>query len=177
MVLLKIMKILAAGDAWFNDRVEALLKWLEEWFSISQKWAERGMMAVYVALILIPPSWSVSWISAKTAVAFLIVGPMWILHRKPEAARGLMLRYPLFSVVRTVLCMFVVFLGISCLADTPYEFSKDAIGISQFVYVVFFYMTDISSKGERGRKRKLALEELKKLFGVEWIPKPVNVPG
>lgn len=36
------MKWLIDYDAWFFHRVEGLLKWLDEWLSISQKYAERG---------------------------------------------------------------------------------------------------------------------------------------
>jgi hypothetical protein len=178
MAMLKIMKIMAAGDTWLEGRVEALLLWLEEWFSVSQKWAERGTMAVYIALILVPRSLEPAQIGLKLGLALLVGSMMWFLHRKPEAVRRLARRDPMFGVVRAVIAAFMVFLSAEIALMPPHNTATAASGLAQVVYLVFFYMTDITSGGECGRKRKLALEELKKMFGdLAWIPKPAQVPG
>ena len=83
----------------------------------------------------------------------------------------------MFRAVRAVLGLFLIFLAGDFYGMPPHRFVDFTCGTAQLVYLVFFYMTDIASNGERGRKRKLALAELKKLFGAEWIPKPVTVPG
>jgi hypothetical protein len=176
-MLLRVLKVLAAGDTWFNDRVEGMLVWLEEWLSISQKWAERGTMVLYLMMIFMPPHWSLIWIGAKIALVLFLATMMWALHRKPAAARRLMYRDPLFGPVRGAVGIFLLLIGISCFVSTPHQFNAKAVGIAQMVYLVFFYMTDISSDGQPGRRRKLALAELKKLFGTEWLPKPVTTPG
>lgn len=172
-----VIKALIDGDAWFADRVEALLKWLEEWLSISQKWAERATLALYVVLIIVPEKLDLYEIGAKVFLAFWLAFINWHLHRRPESMRNSTQRNPMYRAVRAVLGLFLIFLA-AALYGMPRHLLVDfTSGTAQLVYLVFFYMTDITSNGERGRKRKLALAELKKLFGTEWIPKPVTVPG
>ncbi len=43
------MNFLVAYDAWCVDKVEAFLLWIEEWLSISQKEAEKSIIALYLS--------------------------------------------------------------------------------------------------------------------------------
>ena len=172
-----VIKALIDGDAWFADRVEALLKWLEEWLSISQKWAERATLALYAVLIAVPNELSPYGIGFKVTFAFLLVSINWHLHRRPESIRSSLGRNSIYRAARVLMGLFLIFLAGILYGMPPHRFTDYTCGTAQLVYLVFLYMTDIASKGERGRKRKLALKELKKLFGTEWIPKPVTVPG
>lgn len=170
------MRFLIAYDAWFAGRVETLLVWLEEWLSISQKVAERGMIALYLVLIQVPP------VRASWFLGFRIAFGMWVAfvmgwqHRRPAAMRGSAKHYPSMGASRAVMQIVLLWLAGVLFLAPPHRVYDIAVGAAQIVYLVFFYMTDIASNGERGRRRKLALAELKKLFGTEWLPKPLPVP-
>ena len=170
---------LVAYDEWFAGRVEALLKWLEEWLSISQKYAERGMIILYLALMELQPSVKGTiWLRAGIVILMFCV--LWWLHRRPFANRGTTKRYPFAAVSRVLIQAFLLLVAADFFVfyffALPHSPSLIGTGAAQIVYLVFIYMTDIASNGERGRRRRLAWEELKKLFGTEWIPKPLPVP-
>lgn len=163
-------------DQWCFHRVEALMLWLEEWLSISQERAEQGMIALYIFLYLIPSDWKLDILLVKIACSFSMGGLMWGLHRRPAAVRKLWQRSRFYPGVRIVLqVIFVCIAGFELLA-TPHRWTDLLLSFSQIVYLVFYYATDMTSDGERGRRRKLVLAELKKMCGTEWIPKFVPMP-
>jgi hypothetical protein len=170
------MKSLIRYDAWCCESVQGLLKWLDEWLSISQKYAERSMIVLYVLLVLIPSDWK--W---ATILSRVICGPwvgwmMWILHRRPAATRKFWEKSQSLALCRIVLQCGLGLVVVFILAAPPYTWSNIPLALAQVVYVVFFYATDITSDGGHGKRRKLFLAELKKMFGTEWIPKPMVVP-
>jgi hypothetical protein len=177
--MIRLICWLVAYDEWFAGRVETLLKWLEEWLSISQKYAERGMIALYLALMELQPSVKGTiWLRAGGAILMSYV--LWWMHRRPLTNRGTTKRYPFAAVSRVLIQAFLLLVAADFFAfyffALPHRPSVIGTGTAQIVYLVFIYMTDIASNGDRGRRRKLAWAELKKLFGTEWIPKPLPVP-
>lgn len=170
--------LLFVYDAWCCERVEALLKGLKEWLSISQKRAEQGMIVLYLALSLLG-CWSTKpllmGVDSVTfgGIAYLMYT---IMHGAPRATR-IFARYSISGTIfRLLLQAFIwciVALNLLLALHHPNNF---ATTVAQVVYLLFFYATDIHSGGESGRRRKLALAELKKMFGTEWIPKPVLEP-
>jgi hypothetical protein len=163
-------------DAWFFHRVEGLLKWLDEWLSISQKYAERGMIALYLVLTLPPAKWTLSLVLVKIICALSLGTLMWMLHKRPAAVRKYTQRSRFEAVNRIILQGVFGVILVAVLFAPPHQWTDVPTALAQVVYVVFFYATDITSDGERGRRRKAALAELKKMFGTEWIPKPLLVP-
>jgi hypothetical protein len=170
------MKWLIDYDAWFFHSVEALLKWLDEWLSISQKYAERGMIVLYVLLTMTPPKWTLIVIMVKIVSAVMVVTLMWSIHRRPSSIRKYVQRSHFESKNRLIMQGIFGLLMVGILFVPPHQWTDVLMAVAQVVYVVFFYATDITSDGERGRRRKAALAELKKMFGTEWIPKPLLVP-
>jgi hypothetical protein len=170
------MEWLIDYDAWFFHRVEGLLKWLDEWLSISQKYAERGMIALYLVLTLPPAKWTLSLVLVKIICALSIGTLMWMLHKRPAVVRKYTQRSRFEAVNRIILQGVFGVMAAAVLFALPHQWTDVPTALAQVVYVVFFYATDITSDGERGRRRKAALAELKKMFGTEWIPKPLLVP-
>ena len=170
------MKWLIDYDAWFFHSVEGLLKWLDEWLSISQKYAERGMIALYIVLTVIPPKWTLSVVLVKIAAAFCISPLMWLMHIRPAAIRRYTQGSRFQAVNRLILQGVFGVMAAAVLFALPHQWTDVPTAVAQVVYVVFFYATDITSDGERGRRWKAALAELKKMFGTEWIPKPLLEP-
>jgi hypothetical protein len=154
------MPILIAYDAWFEGRIEALLRWLDNWLSISQKWAERGMIAIYVVLYLCDETEALALIALRLSIAFFLAMIMWHLHRSPAAMRGRRKRVPFYPLIRVGFQLLMC--GSGALASQTAKSQRETISLMamQIVYIVFFYATDIAFDGESGRKRKLAWEKI-----------------
>jgi len=173
------MNLLVAYDRWCEGRVKALLRWLEEWLSISQKQAERGMIVIYLCFYLLPDNEQSlnhgQFLWVKICFAAFVGMMMWWMHRRPAALRG---RTTLFRETSLLRVLLQVVFGLIILFDFfgPFHHSPHNISVLQIDYVIFLYACDIHSGGERGRRRKLALAELKKMFGTEWMPKPALEP-
>lgn len=171
------MELLVAYDRWCEGRVRAFLLLLEEWLSISQKYAERGMIVLYVTLLAGPSHPTELSFPVWLSVALLAAPSMWFLHRRPDAMRecGKFLR-KIHACFRVGLQFFSGAIAIFELTTWAHTQRDIPAAAAQVTYLVFYYMIDIASKGKPGRRRKLAWAKLKELFGTEWIPKPVVVP-
>ena len=147
------MGLLIAYDRWCEDRVRALLVFLDEWLSISQKNAERGLIALYNMLVFLAEPRSVSGFAVRMFVMLAIGTAMWQLHRRPEALRRREYLSPFHAALRVFL---QAFLGGLAIIDLLPPHAASTIAMAQVVYLIFFYMTNITSNGERGQRRKLA---------------------
>jgi hypothetical protein len=170
------MKWLIRYDAWCYGSVKGLLKWLDEWLSISQKNAERGMIVLYMLLVAIPVDLKWTTIFTKIFCALWVGWMMWILHRRPAATRRFWNGSRVLAMSRVMLQGGLGLVVAFILFAPPRVWSNIPLALAQIIYAVFFYATDITSDSGHGKRRKLALVELKKMFGTEWIPKPVAVP-
>lgn len=174
-----ILYWLIVYDMWCEGWVKALLLWLEEWFSISQKHVEEGMIVLYLALQMAAAPWTtrrLSLLGLNIAMWIFVVGTMIWLHRKPAARRGMPKYFPELRLLRVMLQVIIFGMAGISFVFPPHRASDIGIGIAQILYLVFFYMTDTNSNGKPGQRRNLALAELKKLFGTAWIPKPELEP-
>jgi len=163
-------------DQWIFHLLEALLLWLEEWFSISQKRAEQGMILLYVLLYMPSPFWNFIVIPAKFLCAGSVGYFMWTLHRRPDFVRKSSREDQTMVVIRIVLQISFGSIAGFILYQVPHRWTDLPQALAQLLYAAFFYVTNITSDGKPGRRRKMALAELKKMFGLEWIPKPIPVP-
>jgi hypothetical protein len=177
------MKWIICYDAFCYRCVEALLKWLDEWLSISQKRAEQGMIVLYVVLGIIVPGGRYATflqmagtICEKIPIVAFVACMMWLLHRRPAVIRRISYGSRATAIGRFIVQMMMLLAAFIVIFFSPHRWTDGAVAFSQVEYIVFFYAVDITSDGERGRRRRLALAELKKMFGTEWIPKPVPVP-
>jgi len=168
------MKLFVVYDRWCEDRVAGFLLFLEEWLSISQKSVERGMILIYMALLLVAMLRTLSGLDI--CAVFFVGSSMWILHRRPSALRGRQKTAIFFPCFRVGLQFLIGTLSFIDIVAAPHFSGDTETAAAQIVYLIFFYMIDIRSGGERGRRRKLAWAKIKALFGTEWIPKPVPVP-
>jgi hypothetical protein len=134
------------------------------------------MIALYLVLTLPPAKWTLSLVLVKIICALSIGTLMWMLHKRPAVVRKYTQRSRFEAVNRIILQGVFGVMAAAVLFALPHQWTDVPTALAQVVYVVFFYATDITSDGERGRRRKAALAELKKMFGTEWIPKPLLVP-
>jgi hypothetical protein len=167
------MKLIFAYDAWCLRRIEALLAWLEEWMSISQPRVEQGLIVIYITLLNTGRKFTTTFITLQIICSLGIALMMWWLHRRPAAVREASKRSSMSAMVRIFFQTWFLLLVVVCTVSRPIDYQDIAMYLD---YLLFFLMNDISSKGKPGRRRKLALEKLKELFGSAWIPKPVAVP-
>lgn len=171
------MELLIAYDRWCEGRVKALLLFLEEWLSIGQKLAERGMIVLYLVSIYGAPINGKNGLTVRICGMFTIGSLMWCLHRIPEALREcgnfMSKRRAVFRCCLQIVIADAIAFDLGVWMRTGH--SGGAIA-GQIVYAIFYYMVGIVSKGDRGRRRKLSWAKLKELFGTEWIPRPVILP-
>ena len=156
--------------------MRATLLWLEEWLSLSQSQVERALIFIYSVLSL-----EMSYSRASTPDTLLIlivVFTMWNMHRTPDVIRmGRTDRG--WSVIR---CLVQMWIGIAialCLATITKQNVPGSTGnlIRQIDYTLFIFSISVSTKGDPGRRRRLAWDKIKELFGTEWIPKPIRTPS
>lgn len=169
---------MTAYDDWIYRRVEATLLWLEEWLSVSQKTVERTLLVVYLGLYLMAVHYRYRFpASIHACFALTISYFMWNVHRVPTATRRGILMPPGYKRMRVLMQAFSVFIGTLFIASGPHDYTNYMWGTAQVFFMLFWYVCSVGSNGERGRRRKLAWAELKKMFGTEWIPKPAGVEG
>ena len=170
------MNTLVKYDKWCLSVVRATLLWVEEWLSISQRRIERVMIVTYLALALV---------DAGRGKTLYIVGPvlayigclMWFMHRTPDAIRMVRER-PNLAVARCFLQLWLMsVIAISFLISKSMIPHNPLHLVQQTDYALFFYVVSISTKGDPGRRRKLALSKIIEMFGTGWIPKPIGEPG
>lgn len=77
---LHILYWLIVYDAWCEGRMKALLIWLEEWFSISQKHIEEGMIVLYLGLLMPSWKWKLPWLGVNIFNALFVGSTMIWLH-------------------------------------------------------------------------------------------------
>jgi hypothetical protein len=177
-----------AYDWWCSDRIEAALTWLDEWLSIPQKRVEQSMIVIFcIASFIGPLIGLLKQFDGHAAIMLLIyeltgfrlVGTvfiaqlMWWMHRRPAAMRGIWKRRP--SMGRVFFQLFFFFICFCFWLTLPHLVAVEE-SVVQVVMLLFYYVADIGSTGQRGRKRKLALAKLKELFG-GWLPNPLPVPN
>jgi len=133
------------------------------------------MILLYLLLYIPSPVWN----SVIVTLKFVCVGSvgyfMWILHRRPDFVRECSRIDQLQAVFRIVLQIVFGFIAGLILFQMPHQWTDFPQALAQLLYAVFFYVTNITSNGKPGRRRKIVLAKLKKMFGLEWIPKPAPV--
>jgi len=153
------------------SKVRATLLWLEEWLSLSQNEVEKVMMFIYLICGIMNSVGSIDNIS------IMFMGwIMYSLHKNPDVNRAGIEHSPIAATGRPLvqiwtLCMIVTYL-------VPPIRTKDVIASIQVVdYLLFSYLVSVSTKGDPGRRRKLAWSKIKELFGTKWLPEPIEQPS
>jgi hypothetical protein len=168
------MQLLFAYDEWCFVKLEAMLVWLEEWFSLSQKMVEELLIVIYLFLTTICSSGN--RIFQGLFFVIILAAMMWLLHLRQPFLRTMSRVSAVSVLLRLLFQVWAAGIIFLTLWKPPHRVEDIESAIAQIIYVVFFYVVDICSKGKKGRRRKMALSELKKLFGTIWIPKPIPVP-
>jgi hypothetical protein len=162
-------------DEWVRGRVKAVLDWLYEWLSISQKVVERSLIAAYVigrilemaGVVLHESHEEPLWVIVFVAVFF--AGVLWRIHTEPSTVRTTILSsLPIFLPLKMMWQLFA-FLAIISIAKGRGVYDIGWM-IDDVTWVLLWYVFSVNSDGEKGRKRKMAWAKLKELFA--WLPEP-----
>lgn len=161
--------LIVSYDLYWLRGVIVLLLWLEEWLGISQTTAERAMIVVYIAITNFDHTRWGDFDQARWGVSLISGIMMWLMHisahREPPSVFVCVIR----GSLQIVLLLAVV---LSTLL-APHRWTDVAVISAHLVFMVFWYSTAFRSNGQRGRRRKLALDKLKALFGdLGWLPAP-----
>jgi hypothetical protein len=153
----------------------ACVRFADEWLSCPQIWIERGLIFAIqgpqLVVAIARPSW-LAWLSV------LMTG-YWLSRRydTPDALRMAQLASPIFVAWRLVfLLMTAFFLGLAVAEPLPRGWLRAARIGYELGVIAFVYVASLPRGGgrRRGRKRALALEKLKAMFGTSWMPVPAR---
>lgn len=168
------MNLLLRVDNWWIARMEAVLRWLNEWLSIS--WQQVAWALLIVAAV---SNWIPDWHGHRWAL--LMLDLLWpaaiaLTIRLPARSRVAGLRLPLFIGMR---CGFVAGTAIGA-AELhwllPLWSGNWLLLLADVFGALLLIVLACGDTGERGRKRKAALAKLKEWFGTGWIVAPEPRP-
>jgi len=172
-------------DHWCLGNTRATLLWIEEWLSLSQRRIEYMMILFYgftagisVVVSAIRPYGS-SLVGMSIFMFALIVWSMFRMSNVPDVVRKHRSNddISLIRLALQILMWGAVVWEVVVFHRTHAPIVDLAEPARNVDYVLFVYSISVSTKGEKGRRRKLALEKLKELFGTDWMPKPLGAHG
>lgn len=164
-----------AFDAWLIRATEAVLDWLEEWLSVSQKSIEKVLilsaMCAYLRSIIddlfavraMPPFWLEVLFGVMMAIVLLVC------HQASQSDRRL-------RVKRDLWARMLWLWGSACFGAPACYLAPSPETIANLLYsssvCAFFYVIVANVEGERGYRRRAALRRLREMFGPLWTPQP-----
>lgn len=151
---------------------KSVLDFLNDWLSISQKQVEKFLIGVF-AVLLVPIV-----VTGASKIMMIFFGIM-----LPIILIGMFTRHSLTASLRNKwrienygYRVFNTLLVIVFGADFAVTSFHNFIWFAAFMALIIFDYTIVCViDGERGRKRKMTLNEITKMFGTEWIEKPISV--
>lgn len=160
---------------WIDDRLLALtawvVEWLEEWFSVSQARLELSIVVAYafgrvllVVGVLAEQGEGPIWLLVVLSVYFV----WWMRHSRRRSVH-LLLRIHWIGVLMRFMFLFFFLADLPGLV-TGWNLYRSGDTFSDLSLALFVYVISVSSDGQSGRRRKMALAKLKELFGPLWVP-------
>lgn len=152
-----------------------------ELFSWSRVWIERGLMianaismiSMDASIVASEHAWT-GWMLALVVVQSVMGFWMWTIHTIPESSRVIRLLSADLVIARVGLICFVPMFTFLVFYDSH------TIGLfrlaGHILLVVFIYACSLPNGGEKGKKRKMAIEKLKEMFGTSWMPEACPQP-
>jgi hypothetical protein len=166
------MTLIRRYDAYVLEKVKAFVVLCEEWISVSQSQLEIGCMVSYIVGSGTIDISNRAWLSL--AFDGFVLWCMWDMHSKTSAERqechAALVPVRIFCRVgsQCFVALSIMLLGLKiCTASV-------ALLVEAASVALFLALISISSDGENGKRRRIALAKLKELFGVEWMPEPVG---
>jgi cellulose synthase/poly-beta-1,6-N-acetylglucosamine synthase-like glycosyltransferase len=162
-------------DTAIIETIENMLRLANDWLSITQRMIERAVIRVCLLLILsvwlcsIPITWKVVY----TLGALLVVAEMFREHRLPRSSRAVKRRTQRFYRFYLLVITFIVVPLLMLLP--PYSWLDCAAFGLNLLEALFYFVLVAVVDGEPGRARKLSIQELTRIFGVEWVPQPARI--
>ena len=164
-------------DDFVIEQLDKAVSFIEEWLFLSQKWLERGVLGMFLALscvdvfLLTIAKHNVGWEVFADIVLFI---SMVAEHKQTKAGRtvrrtdGLSFRMAWFF-------MFGLFFIRSLITTRPMGamYLYSLLTPTWFgIRLLMSYVTILDIEGLRGKAARLSWEKLKKLFGTSWVPAP-----
>jgi hypothetical protein len=165
-------------DDFIIEQFDKAVRFIEEWFFLSQKWVERGVLGLFVALsavdvfLLVMAKQTVGWEIFADAVLFL---GMWMEYKQTKTERTARRAYGYLGRFYWIfLCAFFFVINV-----VPHPMGNHYIYLYNLltplwggIRILMSYVTILDIEGLRGKAAKLSWEKLKELFGTSWVPQP-----
>ena len=162
-------------DLFLVARVMDAVEWLEGWLSFSQKRIEQTIWLASIGASVVACFYICSRLPSMLPLCAIFIPYMaWLQYRQLRMPASVRLMR-LFSRRGVFNRLFWQIWIVTFLLPPHHSWRTDiAFTVWYGLGCLFDYVTVISSDGQRGKRRKLALEKLKELFGTAWIPQPVG---
>lgn len=157
-----------AMDEFLIRKTRSVLICIEEWLSISQRTVERWLIVIFLATFI---KLSMFDFMHTHSIVIDVIMFVWCalvlinLHNYSEdqrAATGKIQRIWFFyASLLATLHMFHLLNN-----------ENVAQAVNLYAAEAFFYVIASNVKGERGRRRRMAMAKLRELFGPLWTPEP-----
>lgn len=148
--------------------MHAARNFMYAWCSVTNRQLETVVMAVWLISaghLMIEDDPLMKFVWGLTIIVCLPI--MWQDRKCTDTHRVIKLLSPQWIALRVLTC-FSVAMSLFVLKIAPGYFAQS---LSLMVYL---YLTSLPlNTGERGGKRKVAIGELRKMFGSSWIPQHV----
>jgi hypothetical protein len=162
---------------WLDERILKGVQWvlllLTEWLSVSQRKVEIGLIVAWtcaraVEIGLYHSRWRGLGLIGLVLMFAIFIGRI----QQPAAVRSALVHMPVEIFSRLFFLGLVSLNGLVQLI--PPVRKKDLLDVlASLLFYVLWMVTSLPTQGKPGRRRKMALEKLKELFG-GWLPEPAG---
>lgn len=154
-------------------------KFLCEWASVTRRKLERAAVVIYLSGMTIWAMNNLRYHSSYWFLGIIFIGGIgrWFSDDS-DAQRVHRMMSSFHSAYRIFLVASLVFdLGADAIVHMHWNFWYEWAFDTGWGMIVFYeYLSALPSDGDPGRKRKLAMDKIKEMFGTEWMPETVPQP-
>jgi hypothetical protein len=166
-------------DLFLLKRIHWLREFCEDWFSWSCRRFERGLIVLYAAPMLMANlgAGHANVFSIMVVCMVVVLVPwMWRQQRQPDSVRTMLLFQTGMAIGRVILALLAL-IDLALIGMPPITWHSVMSALPMTFYAMFMCSVALPRGGNKpGRKRKLAVAELKKMFG-GWLPSPAGSPA
>lgn len=164
-------------DEFIIEQVGNLVQLMQDWLFLSQKWIERGVLALFVLICLASVVMLVMAghpIGLEIGIDIFIFIGMLLEYHQPKTERALRrVGYPLLRIIWIASGLLIFGTNLYPTQATNYMHIYYCLGtLWALTRILMAYITILDIDGERGKAAKLSWEKLKELFGTSWVPQP-----
>jgi hypothetical protein len=172
-------------DVFFVNCASWVVYYSKEWFSWTRSGIEKVLIAGYPAcwwvmsIVVFNHTFHARFFTIMVRVfcpifalaASFFAWHVWEYNKdRSDHSRMFLLFYIPGVAVRVAAVVFSLAMITLEYLTPPCHWSDGLPGLSLGFFAAYNYVSSIPESGEKGRRRKLALDKVKEMFGTSWVP-------